>query len=124
MLNSGKFSYGDGQTDTITMFYRHSPGGELEGLLAWHVDDMVGAGSRRFYKEVLHTLMNTFNFGSTSEGKYQCLGWNVVHRKDDILVSQEDYIKTELNHLKAEEIRSKEEVSQSVNLGSYSLASC
>lgn len=94
-------------TTDPAMFYWHGPGGELEGLLAWHVDDMVGAGSRRFYKEVLHTLMNTFNFGSTSEGKYQCLGWNVVHRKDDILVSQEDYIKTNMEFLYIEVGRHK-----------------
>ena len=94
-------------TTDPAMFYWHGPGGELEGLLAWHVDDMVGAGSKRFYKEVLHTLMNTFNFGSTSEGKYRCLGWNVVHRKDDILVSQEDYILTKMEFIDIEVGRNK-----------------
>ena len=68
---------------------------------------MVRAGSRRFYQQVLHTIMNTFNFGSTSDGKYQCLGWNVVHRKDDILVSQEDYIKTNMEFLYIEVGRHK-----------------
>merc|ERR1711940_369126 len=40
--------------------------------------------------------MKTFTFGSTAEGKYRCLGWNVIHKNNDITVSQEDYITTKV----------------------------
>ena len=86
-------------TTDPAMFYWQGPGGELEGLVSWHVDDMIGAGNDKFYKTVLNPLMNTFTFGSTSEGKYRCLGWNVVHRKNDILVSQDDYIEAKVEFL-------------------------
>ena len=43
--------------------------------------------------------MDKFCFGSTSEGKYRCLGWNVVHKQEDILVSQEDYITVKVEYL-------------------------
>ena len=36
--------------------------------------------------------MQMFKFGSSSQGKYRCLGWNIEHKQDSILVSQEDYI--------------------------------
>ena len=81
------------------MFYWHGKDGQLGGLLSWHVDDMVACGSEDFYKQVLSPLLNTFNFGSTSEGEYRCLGWNVVHREGDILVSQKDYITTKIEYL-------------------------
>ena len=94
-------------TTDPAMFYWHGPGGELGGLVSWHVDDMIGAGSDKFYKAVLNPLMNTFTFGSTSEGKYRCLGWNVVHRKNDILVSQDDYIEAKVEFLDIQVGRNK-----------------
>ena len=81
------------------MFYWYEENGKLGGIVAWHVDDKVSCGSVNFYEKVLTPLMNAFTFGSTSEGKYRCLGWNVVHKMEDILVSQEDYITVKVEHL-------------------------
>ena len=85
-------------TDPATFYWRDETD-KLGGIISWHVDDMIACGSDTFYKEVLMKLMNTFNFGSTNEGKYRCLGWNVMHRHDDILVSQEDYIESKIDFL-------------------------
>ena len=85
-------------TDPAT-FYWWDKNKRLGGIISWHVDDMIACGSDIFYKQVLRKLMSTFNFGSTAEGKYRCLGWNVVHRDGDILVSQEDYIETKIDFL-------------------------
>ena len=81
------------------MFYWHDEDGKLAGLVCWHVDDMLAAGTDEFYHKVLTPLMEMFTFGSTSEGKYRCLGWNVMHRHEDILVSQKDYIETKVDFL-------------------------
>ena len=84
------------------MFYWHEEDGKLGGIVSWHVDDKVSCGSANFYEKVLTPLMEAFTFGSTAEGKYRCLGWNVLHRKDDIMVSQEDYITTKVQFLEVE----------------------
>ena len=81
------------------MFVWKDKTGKLGGIIAWHVDDMVACGSDEFYEKVLLKLMKMFTFGSTSEGKYRCLGWNVEHTDDEILVSQSDYIETKLEFL-------------------------
>ena len=97
-------------TTDPAMFYWQDQDGKLAGLACWHVDDMVAAGSDEFYHKVLSPLMEMFTFGSTSEGKYRCLGWNVMHRQDDILVSQKDYIETKLDFL---DINTKNNVGKS-----------
>ena len=86
-------------TTDPAMFYWQDENGKLAGLACWHVDDMLACGTDEFYLKVLTPLMKMFTFGSTSEGKYRCLGWNVMHRHEDILVSQKDYIETKLDFL-------------------------
>ena len=85
-------------TDPAVFFWLDKEG-KLGGIISWHVDDMIACGSDEFYKVILMPLMETFNFGSASEGKYRCLGWNVMHRHDDILVSQDDYIETKIDFM-------------------------
>ena len=85
-------------TDPATFYWRDE-NDKLGGMASWHVDDMIACGEDSFYKAVLMPLMDTFNFGSTSEGKYRCLGWNVIHRHSDILVSQQDYIEAKIDFL-------------------------
>ena len=79
-------------------FYWLNEKGQLAGIISTHVDDILACGSDEFYEKVLNPLMSTFNFGSTAEGKYRCLGWNVEHRDDCILVSQKDYITTKIDY--------------------------
>ena len=78
-------------------FYWKNEEGLLAGIITIHVDDILACGSDEFYAKVLNPLMATFNFGSTAEGKYRCLGWNVEHRDNCILVSQKDYIATKID---------------------------
>ena len=83
-------------TTDPALFYWHEESGRLGGIASWHVDDMIATGGVKFYENVLTPLMKTFTFGSTAEGKYRCLGWNVIHKNNDITVSQEDYITTKV----------------------------
>ena len=64
----------------------------LRGIAAWHVDDMISTGDETFYQEIIKPLMESVTFGSTAEGSYRCLGWNIKHSEGSILVSQQDYI--------------------------------
>ena len=42
------------------------------------------------------------NFGSTSEGAFKCLGWNIRHEQGAIIVNQSDYISNKLDYLDIE----------------------
>ena len=81
------------------MFVWRDKDNKLGGVICWHVDDMVACGGDEFYEEVLLKLMNMFTFGSTSEGKYRCLGWNVHHEDNNIYVNQSDYVDTKIDFL-------------------------
>ena len=83
-------------TTDPAMFYWLDSAGQLGGILCLHVDDLIACGKPKYYEEVLSPLLDTFTFGSTSEGEYRCLGWNVSHKDGDILVSQKDYITTKV----------------------------
>ena len=43
--------------------------------------------------------MDEIKFGSTSEGAYRCLGWNIRHEDSSILVSQLDYVTSKVDYL-------------------------
>ena len=81
------------------MFVWRDKDNKLGGVICWHVDDMVACGGDEFYEKVLLKLMNMFTFGSTSEGKYRCLGWNVHHEDNNIYVNQSDYAETKIEFL-------------------------
>ena len=71
------------------MFY-YTEEYKLRGVAAWHVEDMISTGDQIFYEDVIKPLMEAVTFGSTSEGAYKCLGWNIRHEGGAFLVSQFD----------------------------------
>ena len=87
-------------TDLAVFYYLK--GGRLRGIAAWHVDDMINTGDETFYADIVKPLMDEFTFGSTSEGTYRCLGWNIKHAEGSILVSQSDYIQCKIDYLQLE----------------------
>ena len=44
--------------------------------------------------------MDSVTFGSSSEGTYKCLGWNIRHIKGSIQVSQSDYIQAKADYMR------------------------
>ena len=87
-------------TDLAVFYY--TKGNKLRGITAWHVDDMITTGDEVFYTDIIKPLMEEVKFGSTSEGEYRCLGWNVRHEDGAILVSQKDYILGKIDYLDLE----------------------
>ena len=70
-------------------WYQH---GRLEGILAFHVDDLVMGGSSEFHRVVLERLQQRFPFKHWSEGKANFLGRRLQQRDDfSIVCDQEEY---------------------------------
>ena len=84
-------------TDLAVFYYIKD--GKLRGIAGWHVDDMITTGEELFYTDIVKPLMTDITFGSTSEGSYRCLGWNVRHLDGSIHVSQSDYIVSKVDYL-------------------------
>ena len=96
-------------TDLAVFYYIKE--GKLKGIIAWHVDDMITTGEEIFYTDVIKPLMESVKFGSTADGAYRCLGWNVRHSEGSILVSQSDYIASKIDYLDIDKKnRSNEEI--------------
>ena len=84
-------------TDLAVFYYMKED--KLRGITAWHVDDMITTGDEVFYNDVIKPLMEEVKFGSSSEGEFRCLGWNIRHVDGAILVSQTDYITGKVDYL-------------------------
>ena len=84
-------------TDLAVFYYIKD--NKLRGITAWHVDDMITTWDEIFYNDIVKPLMDELNFGSTSEGAYRCLGWNIRHTENSILVSQLDNIASKVDYI-------------------------
>ena len=67
-------------------FYWHRDG-LLQGILAFHVDDLVFGGSVRFQREVLENLKKRFAFKHWGEGEAQFLGRRLRLRTSPLKVT-------------------------------------
>ena len=61
-------------------YYWHKDG-ILQGILAFHVDDLVFRGSELFCRDVLENLKRRFPFKHWSEGQAQFLGRRLRQRE-------------------------------------------
>ena len=72
-------------------YYWHRDG-TLQGILAFHVDDLVFGGSELFRRDVLDRLKQRFPFKHWSEGQAQFLGRRLRQREDFSIDSdQQEY---------------------------------
>ena len=61
--------------------------------------------------KIIKPLMDSVTFGSSSEGTYKCLGWNIRHIDGSIRVSQSDYIEAKVDYLRIDtENRKKDDL--------------
>ena len=84
-------------TDQAVFYYHHED--KLHGMLTMHVDDIQYCGTEQFDKNIIQPLKEKFKFGDFQRGEFKCLGWQVKHEDDDIIVDQNDYIKNKLDLL-------------------------
>ena len=72
-------------------FYWHEKG-VLEGIIEFHVDDLIMGGSTAFHEQVLQALRKRFPFKRWVEGEAKLLGRRSKQREDFSNVSdQEEY---------------------------------
>ena len=87
---------------TDMSLYCYKKDGKLRGLFSIHVDDGQHCGDQVFEEDIMKPLTQKFKFGAMHEGDFKCLGWNIKHENGDIIVSQEDYIKSKIEKLEIE----------------------
>ena len=75
------------------LFYRLDEKGNLDGVLATHVDDFLHGGTESFNKEVTDKLNNIFEMGKTESGNFKYVGFNIRQDPESfaVTVDQEDY---------------------------------
>ena len=65
--------------------------GNLAGVLAVHVDDIIYGGSRQFHREVVSKLRSTFSIGLEEETNLKYLGLDISQRSECIQISTKGY---------------------------------
>ena len=88
-----EYGFNKSLRDPCVYVYKDSETDELEGTMAVHVDDAPTglAGTDEWYEAFLTALKAKFNF---KEGPLEwCLGVEVVHDEDSVLLRQTKYIK-------------------------------
>ena len=71
------------------MWYK---GGKLIGHMVCHVDDLIFAGTKQWFEDVIGKLKRVFHIGSESQGAFRYVGLNVKRHRGEILLDQHDYI--------------------------------
>ena len=72
---------------------------KLKGIATWHMDDMISTGDAEFYEKIIKPVLDSVTFGSSAEGTYKCLGWNIRHMDGSIRVSKSDYLNAKVDYL-------------------------
>ena len=74
------------------LFLWHDQKGDLQGILASHVDDFMFGGTEWFLSNVVNEVKKTFLISSHELGSFKFLGLNIVQSSDCITMDQEQYI--------------------------------
>ena len=64
----------------------------LSGIICFHVDDILWAGTETFAVNVIGPLTKQFLIGSESTSPFKYIGVNLSQENDAILLNQKDYI--------------------------------
>lgn len=73
------------------VFYWHDDSGNLQGVLASHVDDFVWGGTSVFEETIVPRIRSAFNVGREEENTFCYVGMEVKTVGSDILLSQNIY---------------------------------
>ena len=96
--------------------YYYWVGGQLEGIVMVHVDDLIYAGTTRFQRKVIGEFTNMFTAGSQDHTDFVYVGWHLRQSTEGITLSQDNYVekvsKPDMDKLKdrdGEEVLNEEE---------------
>ena len=76
--------------------YNFWKGGELQGQVLLHVDDLLYGGSDLFHRKVIDSFMRMFTVGSKEDTDFVYVGWHMKQSRHGITVSQDNYIKSDV----------------------------
>ena len=66
--------------------------GQLSGVIAGHVDDLVYGGNKEFHKNVIKKIIDKYVVGKVDISKFTFVGWELSQTEDGILLSQKQYL--------------------------------
>ena len=66
--------------------------GNLLGVIAGHVDDLVYGGNKWFHKHIIKRILDKYVIGKVDTAKFTFVGWELKQTEDSILLSQKSYI--------------------------------
>ena len=92
------------------IFYSRTPSGELQGIVAFHVDDLLIGGTKEFFEKQFTQLKHKYPFKHVKQGEGEFLG-KVLEQRDDssIVVQQKEYADTlESIHITKERRKEKD----------------
>ena len=78
--------------DEALFYYRVE--GKLCGVMVLHVDDFLFGGNERFQKDVIQSLISTFEISVQSCVNFKYVGLNLLQTKNSIILDQDMYIKS------------------------------
>eukprot|EP00435_Cladocopium_sp_Y103_P075952 s11_g70.t1 len=92
------------------MFYKHDASGNLAGIIAFHVDDLVFGGNDQFLRDGFEPLKAKYPFKHVKEGSGEFLGKKLTQKEDkSIVVQQKEYAgQIECLHVTKERRKDKE----------------
>ena len=69
--------------------------GNLQGIIALHVDDFIWGGNTNFIEGTIKKLKNKFNFGKEEEGNFKFLGMQIYRNEiNELCMDQNAYVNT------------------------------
>ena len=80
-------------------FFYYIKDGVLQGMATTWVDDIFSCGNETFQKDVMEPLTARFKFGTFHKGDFKVLGMNIIHRGQDIYLSQSDYVDNKIKYV-------------------------
>ena len=76
-------------------FYSRKRNGELKGVIAFHVDDLLIGGCQEFYNEEFERLKGRYSFKHVKHGEGEFLGKMLKQNEDfSIGIQQREYAET------------------------------
>ena len=74
------------------VFYWLDKVGNVQGVLASHVDDFIWGGSDTFKQTVIPIIRKAFKIGKEESQKFSYVGIEIFQKNNNIFVSQQNYI--------------------------------
>lgn len=77
-----------------SLYYKHSPNGDLQGIMISHIDDFLHGGISSFQNSVMKPLRQRFIAGKLVEGEFKYVGFQIAQNNEGIVLNQFDYIES------------------------------